>query len=127
MTTQMLIQQLPPEVTNGDTILRHWLVYPGGQVFFQDELLLSRKEGYDLPQSRRTEWQQLPTPPQNPTLVGFVDFGGMPMAMRSDGQAYLWGRVLGEGESPMEHWVPFMENVPMKSDLFANLEPIEKF
>lgn len=90
-------------------MLRHYLTLADGRIYFQDEELI-REPGYLL-RSKRTEWVQLPTPPSEPTVVGFMDYGGMPMAMRSDGQAFIWGRL--PGQDVFDHWFPFKDRIPL--------------
>lgn len=104
---QLLIMELPKEVTGEDTILRHWMVFSDGQCWFQDEWI--QKDGPVI-ESRRTEWQRLPAPPVTPPVVGIIDYGGLPLAMRSDGSSYIYSKVIGE--SGIERWVPILPPVP---------------
>lgn len=112
--TKLQTIALPPEVTDGFVILRHYLVLDDGTVWFQDEGLHSLRGG--VVKSTRTDWEQLPTPPSASPVVGLIDFGGMPMAMRANGQAYLWGQVKmdlpDKGEVMVDVWAPFLNPVP---------------
>lgn len=110
--TKLFITRLPYEITGEDVILRHWLTLDDGSLWFQDEEI--QRDGSNKIESRRTDWEQLPTPPCIPPVVGLIDFGGMPLAMRADGSTWIWGRELIDGvaTSPLEHWIPFLEKVP---------------
>lgn len=105
---QLLIMQLPKEVTGDDTILRHFMVFTDGAIWYQDELL--QKDG-PIVESRRTDWTRMPSPPVVPPVVGIIDFGGMPLAMRADGSSWIWGKMADE-PAGIERWTPFLSPVP---------------
>jgi hypothetical protein len=107
--------ELPSKLTgHSRTVLRHIVTLPDGTVHFQDEEL--EYDGNVL-NSRRTVWAQINTPIAEPPVVGIIDFGGIPLAMRADGQAYLWGQVEMElpdqGTVMVDQWTRFMQKVPV--------------
>lgn len=83
---QLLITQIPKEITGQDIVLRHTLVMEDGRVFFQDEYILSvaaKSSAHDYQSrpeflSERTDWQQLPTPEEKPRPIA--------LAVSKDGQ-----------------------------------------
>lgn len=96
---QLLITQLPREITGEDIVLRHTIVMDDGRIFFQDEYILSvsaKSSEHDYkgrPEflSDRTDWQELPTPPELPRPICAVMYGpehsgaGFPQVLYSDG------------------------------------------
>lgn len=85
---QLLIKELP-SIGDGKVVLRHWLVYPDSRIFFQDETLSCEGPG-EPRESMRTDWVQLPTPPIVAEVRGVVEYKGLPVAICSDGKAYIW-------------------------------------
>jgi hypothetical protein len=108
---RLLIYELPPMPTPEGNFerrtLRHWLTLDDGTLWYQDEYLTLINEW----ESTRDDWIQLPTPPAQPRVIGFIDHGGLPLAMRSDGQSFIYGREIGAPEG--ERWVPFLSPVPL--------------
>lgn len=135
---QMLIYHLPvsrivyadPEDDDSSTTtfntLRHWLIYSDGRIFCQDETITAT-DGV-MTNSERTDWVQLPTPPQMETVAGTFEYGGLPGVVTASGKAYLWAsrqptndaeeneiRVLSQEHRVHDWphmWVPFNEPVP---------------
>ena len=89
-------------------ILRHWITYPDGRIFFQDETITYNAAGTPL-ESKRSEWTRLPTPPMTWEVASMIDHGGFPMDILRNGRAYIWGRAEGE---VVHRWVPFEDPVP---------------
>ncbi len=107
--------QLPAVLTVEDiTVLRHYVTLDDGTVHFQEEEL--QRNGNEI-ESRRTEWQQVNTPHAEPPVIGLIDFCGRPMAIRADGQAYIWGQVEVDlpdaGKALVDMWAPFLQKVPI--------------
>lgn len=104
---------LPESVTGSAVVFRHYATLEDGTVHYQEEEI--QRDGKDI-ESRRTEWRQVNTPHTVPPVVGLIEFGGMPMAIRADGQAYIWGQVTVDlpdtGPTKVDMWAPFMEKVP---------------
>jgi hypothetical protein len=84
---------------------RHWITYPDGRIFYQDETIYIEWEKELV--SARTDWIQLPTPPQARTLVSLGRFGhgedSTVLAACSDGRVFHWDGVT---------WKPFQAPVP---------------
>lgn len=97
---QVLINQLPRDITGEDIVLRHTIVMEDGRIFFQDEYILSvsakgPKDDYrSRPEflSERTDWQQLPTPEETPRPVAIAVAGTMERVLYSDG--HVRGRAI---------------------------------
>lgn len=108
------------------SVMRHWLTYDDGRIYFQDETIKS-SDGVML-SSTRTEWSQLPTPPMTDQVAGTFEYGGLPGVVTRSGKAYLWAakspasdeqerafRLLEQGHRVNEwqhQWIPFAEPVP---------------
>lgn len=110
---QLLIDHLPlQQGPNNPNVYRHtyrhWLVFEDGRIYFQDETF-DKQRGQFVGPSRRTEWEQLPTPPVTFAVVGIIDHGGLPMALLANGEAYIWATEVGEA---IPRWIKFGEPVP---------------
>lgn len=135
---QMFIDRLPMETvysSNGVDeplcylqTLRHWLVYPDGRIFFQDERIRVTPGTGKMEDSERGDWHQLPTPPQQDIVQGVFTYGGLPGVVTHSGQAYIWAAQVAETQEQKQAlellrqansihewphmWVPFAAPVP---------------
>lgn len=76
-------------------LLRHTITLDDGRVFTQEETLsvFTLQEPQVI---RRTDWEEVPTPPVADLVIGFIDWNGNPMVVTQRGKAYVWAVKPGE-------------------------------